>query len=254
MGLTRILVAIDPSSPSTVARRIGTLLADRSGASLALVQVCPPGVPEHQEADSSRPRSGTTPLTFRRVGVPGVEIARCAEEWRADLVVLGRSNRVPKLGSTADMVLRRRHGPTLLIPCHVSGFGRILYALDGTERGLRILEADGQLTGLTGAKAMAVCVLPPDSVHGGMGDGWAHPRQTRVERAMAERPDLGGPASLTIRSGEPVSEVLRHVAETTADLLVLGLRQGGPRGDPGSGHVARDLLHSVPTAILTIPI
>ena len=37
-----------------------------------------------------------------------------------------------------------------------------------------------------------------------------------------------------MRSGEPVSEVLRHVADSAANVVVLGLRQGGPGGDPGS--------------------
>jgi nucleotide-binding universal stress UspA family protein len=71
---------------------------------------------------------------------------------------------------------------------------------------------------------------------------------------MERRPDLGGRDSLTVRWGDPVREVLRHLEETAADLLVLGLRQGGPGGDPGSGHVARDLLAAVPVAILTVPI
>jgi nucleotide-binding universal stress UspA family protein len=71
---------------------------------------------------------------------------------------------------------------------------------------------------------------------------------------MELRPDLGGRDGLTMRWGDPVREVLDHLAETAADLLVLGLRQGGPGGDPGSGHVARDLLATVPVAILVVPI
>lgn len=251
MELGRILVAADTTPESEHALRIGTLLAGQSGASLAVVRVREPGEP----ALDGAAESGGGTLTFRRDGVPGIEIARCAEQWSADLVVLGR-NHVSRaeLGATTQMVLRRRHGQTLLVPRSVGGFERILYALDGSERGLGILSKGGHFPGVTGGRPMAVCVLMPDSVGPNPGVGWPHPRFTRVEGAMSGRPDLGGMGALAMRWGEPVAEVLRHLAETAADLLILGLRQGGPRGDPGSGHVARDLLHSVPTAILTIPI
>jgi len=251
MEFGRILVAADGSPESEHALRIGLLLAGRSEASLAVVRVRRPGDPAMDGATQS---SGV-PLTFQRDGVPGIEIARCAQQWRADLVVLGRNQAsMPELGATIQMVLRRHHGQTLLVPRGVGSFDRILYALDGSERGLGILNKGGHFPSVTGGTPMAVCVLPPDSMEPSPGDGWHHPRFTRVEGAMSERPDLGGLGALAMRWGEPVSEVLRHLAETAANLLVLGLRQGGPRGDPGSGHVARDLLHSVPTAILTIPI
>ena len=251
MEFGRILVAADTTPESEHALRIGMLLAGRSKAGLAVVRVREPGEP----AVEGTADSGGLPLTFRRDGVPGIEIARCAEQWRADLVVLGRNHAsMPELGATTQMVLRRRHGQTLLVPRHVGGFERILYALDGSERGLGILHRGGHLPSVTGGRAMAVCVLPPDSVEPNPEARSPHPRLTRVEGAMSERPDLGGMGALVMRWGEPVAEVLRHLAETAADLLILGLRQGGPRGDPGSGHVARDLLHSVSTAILTIPI
>ncbi len=255
MGLGRILVAADGSTHSDHALGIGSLLAARSGASLAVVQVRQPGSRPDPEPGSIDGPVDPASQTFRRDGVPGVEIARCAEQWRADLVVLGRSGRpAPGLGLTTDMVLRRRHGPTLLVPRNVTGFERILYALDGSERGLRILDGAGHFAAVTGATPMAVCVLTPDSVPPAAGGGWWHPRRTRVEGAMGRRPDLGGRGSLAIRWGEPVAEVLRHLVETAADVLVIGLRQGGPGGDPGSGHIARDLLRAVPVAILTVPI
>lgn len=189
---------------------------------------------------------------FRRDGVAGVEIARCAEQWNADLLLLGRRNPTG-IGRTTDMVLRRRHGPTLVVPRRVTRLARVLYALDGSERGLRILEGDGNFPAASGAIVMSLCVLPPETGHA-PGPAWPHPRRTRVEAAMKRRPDLGGLAALTIRWGDPVREVLDHLVANAADLLVLGLRQGGPGGDPGSGHVARDLLAAVPVAILTVPI
>jgi nucleotide-binding universal stress UspA family protein len=169
------------------------------------------------------------------------------------VLLLGR-RATSGFGRTTDMVLRRRQGPTLVVPRSVTGFARVLYALDGSERGLRILDGDGHFAVVAGATPMAVCVLPPEQQYATLDPRWPHPRRARVESAMEQRPDLGGRAALTVRWGDPVPEVLRHLEETAADLLVLGLRQGGPGGDPGSGHVARDLLGAAPVAILTVPI
>ena len=253
MGMGRLLVATDDSPHGDHAFCIAKQLAVLSGAELAVVRVREPSA----RPDPGRPavpcQIDVVAQTFRRDGVAGVEIARCAEQWNADLLLLGRRN-PPGIGRTTDMVLRRRHGPTLVVPRRVTRLERVVYALDGSERGLRILEGDGNFPAVTGATAMSLCVLPPEPAHAAVGPGWPHPRRTRVEAAMERRPDLGGRNALTVRWGDPVREVLDHLVATAADLLVLGLRQGGPGGDPGSGHVARDLLAAVPGAILTVPI
>lgn len=251
--MRRLLVAADDSPQGDHAFCIGKQLAVLSGAELAVVRVREPSARPDPEGPAVPCQIDAAAQTFRRDGVAGVEIARCAEQWKADLLLLGRRNPTG-IGRTTDMVLRRRYGPTLVVPRRVTRLERVLYALDGSERGLRILEGDGNFPAVTGATAMSVCVLPPEPAHAAAGPGWSHPRRTRVEAAMERRPDLGGLGTLTIRWGDPVTQVLGHLAETAADLLVLGLRQGGPGGDPGSGHVARDLLAAVPVAILTVPI
>ena len=250
--MRRLLVATDDSAQGDHAFCIGKQLAARSGAELAVVRVREPAARPDPEEPAVPCQIDTAAQAFRRDGVAGVEIARCAEQWNADLLLLGRRN-LTGIGRTTDMVLRRRHGPTLVVPRSVTRLARVLYALDGSERGLRILEGEGNFPAVSGATAMSLCVLPPERAPA-LGSEWPHPRRTRVESAMERRPDLGGLATLTIRWGDPVGEVLGHLAETAADLLVLGLRQGGPGGDPGSGHVARDLLAAVPVAILTVPI
>jgi nucleotide-binding universal stress UspA family protein len=250
--MRRLLVAADDSPQGDHAFCIGKQLAVLSGAELAVVRVREPSARPDPEGPAVPCQIDAAAQTFRRDGVAGVEIARCAEQWKADLLLLGRRNPTG-IGRTTDMVLRRRHGPTLVVPRSVTRLERVLYALDGSERGLRILEGDGNFPAVTGATAMSLCVLPPETVPA-PGPAWPHPRRTRVEAAMELRPDLGGRDRLTVRWGDPVAQVLGHLAEAAADLLVLGLRQGGPGGDPGSGHVARDLLAAVPVAILTVPI
>ena len=253
MALKRVLAANDDTPPSEHAFCMAKQLALRTGAALGVVRVREPGARADPDPPGSPCEVDVAAQAFRREGVAGIEIARCAEQWNADLLLLGR--RAPSgLGRTTDMVLRRRQGPTLVVPRSVTAFARVVYALDGSERGLRILDGDGHIPAVTGAAPMAVCVLPPEQQYATLDARWPHPRRTRVESAMEQRPDLGGRASLTVRWGDPVREVLRHLEETMADLLVLGLRQGGPGGDPGSGHVARDLLGAAPVAILTVPI
>lgn len=252
MGKRRLLVASDDSPQGDHAFCVGKQLAVLSGAELAVVRVREPSARRDPEEPVLPCQVDAATPIFRRDGVAGVEIARCAEQWNADLLLLGRRNPTG-IGRTTDMVLRRRHGPTLVVPRRVTRLERVLFALDGSERGLRILEGDGNFPAVSGAIVMSLCVLPPETANAS-GPAWPHPRRTRVEAAMERHPDLGGLASLTIRWGDPVGEVLGHLAETAADLLVLGLRQGGPGGDPGSGHVARDLLAAVPVAILTVPI
>jgi nucleotide-binding universal stress UspA family protein len=248
--LRKILVAVDGSKPSLHALEVGTRLARQARAEWATLQV-------GERGPGSPWRNGVargSEVTLHREGVPGIEIARCAEQWNADLVIMGRKEPPDGgLGRTIEMVLRRRHGPVLLIPPRVTELAPVLFALDGSQRGLGSLDGGGGLPALLGARVQAVCVLPEESVPVSAELG-PHPRQVRVESAMDRRPDLGGRDRLMLRHGDPVQEVLRCVEETSAQLLVLGLRQGGPGGDPGSGHVARDLLGAAPVALLTIPI
>ncbi|HJR36620.1 MAG TPA: universal stress protein, partial [Gemmatimonadales bacterium] len=221
--MRRLLAATDDSPQGDHAFCIGKQLAVLSGAELAVVRVREPAARPDPERPAVPCLIDAAAQTFRRDGVAGVEITRCAEQWNADLLLLGRRNPTG-IGRTTDMVLRRRHGPTLVVPRRVTRLARVLYALDGSERGLRILEGDRNFPAVSGASAMSLCVLPPEPAHAGLGPAWHHPRRTRVEAAMERRPDLGGLAALTIRWGDPVREVLDHLVANAADLLVLGLR------------------------------
>lgn len=250
------MAANDGTDLGRHAVQVGRAIADRAGARLVEVYVETRSLPPSR--DGRRPAQPPSPSAgvLWREGVPGVEITRCAEEWGADLLVLGRRlpNTPDGLGPTTETVLRRRRGPTLLAPVGIQCFRRVVFALDGTERGLRILPGAGPAAAATGAVPLALCVLPRDTYDLAGDPRWGDPRRVLVEGAMARHPELGGPDVLRVRQGPPVSEILQHLAEVEADLLVLGIRQGGPGGDPGSGHVARDLLRVVPTAVLAVPI
>jgi nucleotide-binding universal stress UspA family protein len=191
-------------------------------------------------------------------GLPGIEIVRHAEAWGASLIVLGRHRRSPgqpaPLGRTADTVIRRRSGLTLFVPPEVQTLRRALIALDGSLRGLGVLAPAAEFLNLVGARASAACVLPGARSEAADTVGWRDPRSERAG-ALVDRIQLvSGPCELLVRWGAPVPEILGAIREVGADLLVIGVRGGGQRGDYGSGYVGRELLKSARCAVLTVPI
>jgi nucleotide-binding universal stress UspA family protein len=254
MDVFRVLVASDGSEVGEHAVDVARSLTERDGASLVVMGVDTEGLPGVARAPSL-PRGVAPSARLLARGVPGVEIVRQASLAHADLVVLGRGTRSlgkpTSLGSTTDAVIRRRHGPSLFIPPAISRFRRVLIALDGTKRGLSVLDAATRVLALTGAEPNSVTVIPDGEA---IDTPQSDPRVIRVRQALERFPKLGGPARLRVLGGDPVGQILRLLTEMQVDLLVLGVRGGGPAGEMGSGHVGRDLLQTAPVAILSIPI
>ncbi|MEO8449984.1 MAG: hypothetical protein ABI647_09350 [Gemmatimonadota bacterium] len=59
---------------------------------------------------------------------------------------------------------------------------------------------------------------------------------------------------LAVRRGNPIEQILTQVKTIRADLLVIGYRRGGPPKITGPQDIARSLLLSAPSAVLTIPL
>ncbi len=236
MRIKRILAATDGSTQGERGVALAQALSREAGERVEVLAVETGGLP-----------------------LPGVEIVHRAEAWGADLVVVGRieppSSPAVSEGSTADAVVRRRKGPSLLVPRSATKkILRVLLALDGTQRGMGVLGGATPLVALTGAKVRAILVLPGLSVSVPYSGDGKHPARLLAEEALERVPDLGGSRILEVRHGDPVREIVAAMRAFEADLLVIGVRRGGPTGEMGSGHVGKDLLHSVPGAILTVPI
>jgi len=249
-GLTRILAAANGSEAGTHAACFGERLAGRLGAKYQILEVATHGVPGYPD----EPHRGA-PSRERLIsrGIPGIEIARAAADWQADVVVIGRRPRVDpaeELGPTIEAVIRRLNKPCLLIPPGVDELHRMLVALDGTLRGLGILPCASTFAEGLSLKASSVYVAA-DALSAGFAAGNA---AGDLVNALIGFPAVGGETQLTTRFGPPVRTILDEAAVVQADLLVVGVRRGGPPGDAGSGHVGRDLLRRAPTAILTVPI
>ena len=258
MPFIRLLAASDGSDHGDHAVELARTLAGMAGAELSVLGVRTDGLPVAAPTRSAVQRTATADAMVWARGVPGIEIVRRAEAWQADLVVLGRRTRSPGQqlppGPTSDTVIRRRLRATLLVPWSVSRIDRVLIALDGTRRGLGVLASAAEFVAATGAEPLAVCVLPEDP--GGLdADGlWSTPIPGRISDALGRFPVLQRAGILRVRRGSPVRGILAVLEEAAADVLVLGVRRGGPAGELGSGHVGRDLLESAPGAILTVPI
>lgn len=143
----RILIAIDDSSFSEKATVIGFNLATIMNAQVALINVMDPPstsytgdpllgqqpliLPEISEMQEEASRSilerygkqwkGEHELTtFSQIGNPRVEILATAEEWKADLIILGTHGRTGFdhfiSGSIAEGVARRSLCPVLIVP------------------------------------------------------------------------------------------------------------------------------------------
>jgi nucleotide-binding universal stress UspA family protein len=134
VSFRRILLAVDESPVAAHAVDVGVELAEALGAELAFIVVVDPsqtvmpesGVPAADlialaEQDGKRllaafrKRSSREPpaLEFVAVGKPAAEIVKTANEWPADVIVIGSHGRhgVERalMGSVAEAVMR--HAP-----------------------------------------------------------------------------------------------------------------------------------------------
>jgi nucleotide-binding universal stress UspA family protein len=193
-------------------------------------------------------------------GIPGIEICRYAEQNQADLVVLGRKPHSPMmrllLGDTADAVARRSRTPSLFVP-RGQELGRVLVALDGTQRGLRVLEWACDFARQIGASINTVTVErtplnEPPELAASLPLARSVALQGRVGDVLVRE---GLPcARLVVRRGDVVKGVLAELQETGSDVLVIGYHRGGPPGVLEAGSIARRLAHVAPCAVLTVPL
>jgi len=237
-----LLAADDGSSAGRHATVVAERLARELAADLKMVSVLSSeSDPLPAALDADAPKVG--------YGVPSIEIVRIAESLGADVVVLGRAGGdgcYPRLGSTADGVVRRSRVPTLFVNEKQDQFHRVAVALDGTDRGMAVLEVGEILTGL-GARQVEILTVepPPESTA-------APPPGNRVRLLDAVARFHFDPApTVHVLHGEPTGVMVDHLAQSASDLLVIGVRHGA--GGVSTG-VGRGLLYAAPCALLTIPI
>lgn len=248
MTWTDLLVAADGTAAALHALAVSSELAACRGLRRSIVTVVRAAEPPPAALLDFHP------VVLR--GDPAIEIARHAERCGADLIVLGRRalryGAEFALGSTAEAVVRRARVPCLLIPETQRDFAHVVVALDGTERGIAVLDAVREAYRVLDGAVELVTVEPP---HLAPVPVVPTGRSLRLAEAVRER-QTGRQAlpELLVRQGEPVSVLRQELSQPGSDLLVLGTRLGGSRHAPHSSGTGRELMHTVMSAILTVPL
>jgi nucleotide-binding universal stress UspA family protein len=287
MLLRHVLAAADESDAGRQAVRTAIDLAARSSARITILRVgavegarrlvsVGDGAPHRDggqektalarlrqwlEADVLTPAEARTADFAIAYGIPGIEICRFAERAEVDLLVLGRKRHSQRmrllLGDTADAVARRSRLPCLFVPAGSAEPGKVLVALDGSDRGTNVLKEACDFARCAGAVVETVTVEAkltdePLQLVSSLPVARSASLEVRVRGVLAEE---GLPAAaLGIRRGDILERVVAEVQETGADILAIGYHRGGPPGVLEAGSTARRLAHAAPCAVLTIPL
>lgn len=143
MSLRKILIAVDSSPVAARAADVGLELARSLGGEVAFIHAIDPSLGNAPESGVSpavlmalaeqdgkrllaefrqRVSFQPPPLEFLPVGKPGAEIVRAANDWPADVIVIGSHGRSGAtrlfLGSVAEAVMRHAPCPVLVIRAH----------------------------------------------------------------------------------------------------------------------------------------
>jgi nucleotide-binding universal stress UspA family protein len=122
--MNRILVAVDDSPPAMAAAAMATELASQQGAEIRFAAVSEPT----RNADQAlrhlsrlAEAAGVTASTTLTDGGNAFEVVlTVADDWNADLIVMGRSDNrrpgVPYVGSQTEHLLEFTDIPVLVVP------------------------------------------------------------------------------------------------------------------------------------------
>lgn len=299
--LDRVVVAVDFSEPSILA---ATWIAQHfaRGAEIVLTHVIhiptPPAFLEgrysgvEQLVETARAgaelrlRELAAPIatglvwTEIRVGAPDEEIVRVAEEYRADLIVVGRPAPRPgiwgRLGTTAQRVLRRAAIPVLLAAGMPQGPpARVLVGVDDSEMTGPVVDWARLVTERFDADTVVMHVVQPLPFYAGAplpGEpvwGYPHLRDDTAivddaSRGQAERwiaAQLGaspraqgqhGRLTPAVAEGLPANVLLAEAARRESELLIVGSRGAGAARRLILGSVAESVLRDSPCPALVV--
>jgi nucleotide-binding universal stress UspA family protein len=275
-GLKHIVVAAGASKESRAATLTAMRWGARAGARVTILRIHPLPAPiqsssdigdgEHQRpsspdavehwlpADIQPEPSWSQPEIATAVGVPGVEIARFAEDSQAGLLVLGREGlsavRHTKAGDALDAVARRSRVPCLFVSAPLGVPRRLLVALAATKQGYRVYATARRIAGAIGAELDIVTVEPrrhdePPEAAGLVPDATTMKLQQLLDRDGAK---------VRIRRGPVVPEILAELEASGAQTLVIGYHRGGLPTELRTGSIGRTLAGLAPCAVLTVPL
>jgi nucleotide-binding universal stress UspA family protein len=214
-----------------------------------------------EEARATLASRGFTIETSVAEGDPRKEIVREANEWKADLVVLGARGlggvKRFLLGSVSDAVARHAACPVLIVKGRRRQLGNVLVAMDGSEdsfQAVRFLQSfalprQTKVRLLSVVERLRYPTTAPGSVQGQLVRMLKELEAERrgeldkvLERAAGQLDDKITRVTRYTPTGDPAEEIVATAKDFDTDLVVVGAR--------GLGGVARVLLGSVSEKVL----
>lgn len=276
----RILCATDLSEESEHAVQRALLLARQLDAQLLLLHV----VDDRQlvqviglQADRARSVLQQQARQFSSIDKPGAEIsvrvgkpyqtiASVAKEWDADLVILGAYRKRTGdrfLGTTAERVVRAATRPVLIVNGEVATvYHSVLLASDLSDEYAQVAHMTQQLGLLEDARVSVVHALDPASASALYTAGVTEPSIARYLRSLrqASRETLrvqmqtAGLAPshvhVTQEHTRPFRALERAVADTSPQLLVVGMSRYAALKRLLSGSIANEVLRKIECDVL----
>jgi len=195
------------------------------------------------------------------VGDPRAEIVRLADEWRADLIVLGARGlgRIKRLllGSVSLAVARHASCPVLVVKGRPRKLTSVLVAMDGSEDSFRaarflqslVLPRRTKVRLLSVVEPLRYPTTAPGAVRGQLLRMIKELEAERrgeldkvLERAAAQLDDKLTRVTRSTPTGAPGDEIIAAANDYDTDLVIVGAR--------GRGGMARLLLGSVSEKVL----
>lgn len=280
----RIVIAVDATDRSLDALALGRLLADASGASVALVSV----FPYHplEDPTGSEPRrvreegrgillelgdsAGLEPVDAQVIAsnLVGRELQRVTEQDTTGVVVLGSTGRgaVGRIlpGAMAERLLAGAAAPLAIATrgyaeSSAGGLERIGVAFDGSEESRRALEAGRVLARSSGAVLRVISVFERvafGAIAAGRTGGSSVNELLRAELRSALDDALAQPRQEDAIEGrflEGSPSAVLAAESADLDLLVTGSRGYGPRAAVLLGSTTHALMRTATCPGLVLP-
>ncbi len=225
----------------------------------------------HEESRQVLAREGVEVTTAVRTGEPAHQILAAAEEFEADLIVVGTKGLTGPagffLGSVARNVAKHARRPVLVAQAPRHGLKRVVVAVDASEHARRAVEFAARAPLPQGTEMVVTHVVPslvpplpflepdPGAIDGlirearrrsqDAGMTLVDPFRTRLEEA-------GWRAIAMAPEGDPAHEILRIAEESEADLVIAGSRGVSLIQGLVVGSVADRLLRGARCSVLLV--